>query len=110
MSVSWPLRCSQASRLFGTAAARIALAGALAALILVTLPVLMPGLAGAQSGGPKTFTVNSVVDASDMSIGDGNCRAFDAGSPCTLRAAIEESNARPGTDTILIDPGVYELE
>lgn len=45
-----------------------------------------------------TFSVDSTADSSDSSPGDGNC---DNGSgACTLRAAIEETNALSGADTI----------
>jgi hypothetical protein len=58
--------------------------------------------------GAATFTVNDPADAVDSNVGDGNCRSF--GNVCTLRAAIQESNALPGLDTITILPGTYELE
>ncbi len=45
-----------------------------------------------------TFTVNSAGNASDASPGDAVCD--DGTGNCTLRAAIEESNANAGTDTI----------
>ncbi len=45
-----------------------------------------------------TFTVNSTGDASDAVAGDGNCD--DGGGNCTLRAAIQETNALVGADTI----------
>ncbi|MFN3218820.1 MAG: integrin alpha, partial [Acidimicrobiales bacterium] len=60
------------------------------------------------------FVVNSTGDAGDLTPGDGVCRTggFNAdGDPaCTLRAAIEETNAWPGADTIhfaipVSDPG-----
>ncbi len=45
-----------------------------------------------------TFDVDSLADAVDSSPGDGAC---DTGTGvCTLRAAIMESNAQPGSDTI----------
>ena len=37
------------------------------------------------------FVVNSTGDTSDANVGDGNCD--DGSGACTLRAAIEESNA-----------------
>ncbi|MBI2566330.1 MAG: hypothetical protein HYV63_04775 [Candidatus Schekmanbacteria bacterium] len=40
--------------------------------------------------------------------GDGYCIAADIG--CTLRAAVQEANAFPGTDTINILPGTYRLQ
>src|SRR5437763_6711316 len=44
------------------------------------------------------FTVNDLGDTSDATPGDGVCA--DAGSKCTLRAAIEEANALAGDDRI----------
>ena len=43
--------------------------------------------------------VNSTGDAPDAVPGDGTCETATAGE-CTLRAAIEETNAVPGADTI----------
>ena len=45
------------------------------------------------------FTVNSTADGEDVNQGDGICETATAGE-CTLRAAIMEANASPGTDTI----------
>jgi len=44
------------------------------------------------------FVVNSTSNASDASPGNGLCATTT--SQCTFRAAIEESNARPGYDEI----------
>jgi len=46
----------------------------------------------------STFIVNSSGDQSDSNPGDGQC--LTAVGTCTLRAAIEETNAFPGADTI----------
>lgn len=54
-----------------------------------------------------TFTVNSQVDAVDVNPGDGVC-ATEEGA-CTLRAAIQETNALPGADTIEAPAGTYVL-
>ena len=57
-----------------------------------------------------TLRVNSTFDMSDSNPGDGLCKTWEA-NLCTLRAAIMESNAHPGPDTIIFDiGGVYELE
>jgi len=48
-----------------------------------------------------TITVTSSADAIDTNPGDGACVATGGG--CTLRAAIDEANARPGPDTIAFD-------
>jgi CSLREA domain-containing protein len=55
------------------------------------------------------FTVNSTVDAVDLNPGDGIC-ATSTGD-CTLRAAIEESNALPGfpREIIELPTGSYVL-
>jgi CSLREA domain-containing protein len=45
-----------------------------------------------------TYTVNSTGDGDDTATDDGVCD--DGTGHCTLRAAIEQSNATPGTDTI----------
>ncbi|NQV13350.1 MAG: hypothetical protein HQ530_03545 [Parcubacteria group bacterium] len=45
-----------------------------------------------------TFTVDDLGDASDADAGNGTCAT--AGAVCTLRAAIEESNALGGNNTI----------
>jgi len=53
------------------------------------------------------FTVDSTADAVDARPGDGACATL-AGQ-CTLRAAIQEANARPGADSISVPPGAYVL-
>ncbi len=54
-----------------------------------------------------TFNVNSTLDASDASAGDGTCD--DGSGNCTLRAAIEEANALGGADIINVPAGTYTL-
>lgn len=54
-----------------------------------------------------TFTVDVMTDLSgsnDVLPGDGYC--LTSGGDCTLRAAIQESNAMVGENTIIFDPGV----
>ena len=46
----------------------------------------------------QTYTVNSTLDTPDNAVGDGVCD--DGNGNCTLRAAIQESNANPGRNTI----------
>jgi CSLREA domain-containing protein len=73
------------------------------AAFLVTL--LFVGVGVAQ----PVFTVNSTVDAHDANPGDNICAA--AGGACTLRAAIEESNASAGfpPEQINLPAGTYVL-
>lgn len=62
-----------------------------------------------------TFIVNSPYDINDLSPGNGLCVAYLLIQPpfvhplCTLRAAVEEANSLPGTDTIIVPEGTYFL-
>ncbi len=67
----------------------------LAALLSLAILLFVFSATQAQAG---TFTVNTTGDFSDANPGNGICNT-SAGN-CTLRAAIEESNAFAGTDTI----------
>ena len=58
----------------------------------------------------QTFNVNWIEDAADFNPGDGVCRIHLISSHCSLRAAIQEANALPGEDTIILLPNVtYNL-
>ena len=58
---------------------------------------------------PLTFTVNSPADVPDVNPGDGVCETVAANGICTLRGAIQESNAHVGADTIVLQPNVTYL-
>jgi CSLREA domain-containing protein len=65
------------------------------------------GLTGISTAYAASFTVNSIADQIDANPGDGVC---DTGNgECTLRAAIQEANALPGDDTILLPEGTFTL-
>ena len=72
----------------------------------------------ALAGSPvlNTFTVNQTGDASDSALGDApNACDVDpsGGDQCTLRAAIEESNATAGHDVIAFNipgDGVHTIQ
>ena len=68
---------------------------------------LVAALALAAPAAGERLIVNSVEDASDRNPGNGRCdTAKRAGSQCTLRAAIEETNALAEMRNILFDvPG-----
>src|SRR5438128_7834324 len=70
---------------------------------LFTLASLLLAVAPAAAA---MFTVNDTADAVDAVL-DGNCAT--AGGTCTLRAAIQEANAHPGADTIMVPAGTYLL-
>jgi len=65
--------------------------------------------------GAATFTVNSTNDVNDLTPGNGLCVAYLIIFPpfvlpfCTLRGAIEEANALPGPDRIIVPAGLYPL-
>ena len=76
---------------------------------LLVLGALVAGLAlvGGTVAQALELTVTSTTDAVDARPGDGVC-ATSTGT-CTLRAAIQETNARVGADTIVLQPGTYTL-
>lgn len=92
-----------------------ALSSAMLALALVVLLASLPvGAAHAQPSAPatpaaRTFTVTSPSDVPDVNPGDGVCETANGNAVCTLRAAIQEANAFPGADTILLQPNVTYL-
>ena len=68
----------------------------------------IPATKDAQVLSPQaTFSVNRRTDAPDARPGDGRCAT--AARTCTLRAAIQETNARPGADTVRLQEGTYTL-
>ena len=73
-------------------------------LVLFALPNALSELLQPTARAASTFTVNSTGDGADSNTSDGVCN--DGSGNCTLRAAIEQSNATPGTDTIAFNiPG-----
>jgi CSLREA domain-containing protein len=80
--------------------ARARISVTLALLVVATLPVLPPRLAGPlglAARAATTFTVNSTGDGGDSNTADGVCN--DGTGACTLRAAIQQASAAGG-DTI----------
>lgn len=73
------------------------------ALALVAALLL---LTEAASG--ATWVVDRDDDSVDAIPGDGLCA--DATGRCSLRAAVQESNALAGADRIELPPGVYRLQ
>ena len=86
-----------------TRMARVGPAVRIACLALVSLAaprLASPGLAA-------TFTVDTTADVVDALPGDGAC-ATSTGA-CSLRAAVQESRALAGGDTIILPSGLYVL-
>lgn len=83
------------NRLLSCSGARWSSKKALSLLVLLTGGLGTLSVIKAQSA---IFTVNSTSDAVDTNVGDGMCAT--SASECTLRAAIQESNATADRDTI----------
>ncbi|WP_316756034.1 choice-of-anchor Q domain-containing protein [Streptomyces herbicida] len=84
-------------------------ASALAAVLLALatgLTASAPVPASAADAGPTQFTVDATSDAVDADPSDGVCRT--TAGQCSLRAAVMEANARPGS-TIVLPAGRYRL-
>jgi CSLREA domain-containing protein len=75
-------------------------------MILLTILLAQVGLKPVAAA--TNFIVNSNTDVVDANIGDGSCETANPGE-CTLRAAVQEANALPGTDTVSIPAGTYTL-
>jgi CSLREA domain-containing protein len=54
-----------------------------------------------------TFTVDSTGDATDVAPGNGKCATVEG--TCTLRAAVQETNALAGPDSVTLPAGTYVL-
>ena len=80
-----------------TALPVLAVAATLLAALLVVLPARV-----AQAAPLSLVVDNPTADAPDTSPGDGLCQATSGG--CTLRAAVQETNATPGKDGISFPP------
>ena len=74
---------------------------------LALIPAIAIGILAPERAQAANFTVDSPVDAVDASPGDGACAS--AAGDCTLRAAIQETNALPGADVITLPVGTYVL-
>src|SRR4051812_18327090 len=77
-------------------------------LIMSLLGLCLAGGVVATRAG-TTFTVNSTTDAVDAIPGDGVCETAPSNGLCTLRAAIQETNALAGADTLNVPAGTYRL-
>ncbi len=80
------------------------------AVSVACVVLVMAWFAGSQSQAQaNTFTANTTLDAQDANPGDGVCETAPGNGVCSLRAAVQESNARPGADVIVLPAGVYTL-
>ena len=56
-----------------------------------------------------TLRVNTTADGTDHLPGDGVCETAAGSHVCSLRAAVQEANARAGPDSVILRPGTYAL-
>jgi hypothetical protein len=85
-------------------------------IVFISTHILLTFLLFCQSSSwAKSFTVRSGYDISDLTPGNGLCVAYLIINPpyvipfCTLRAAIQETNALPGADIIKLPSGTFHL-
>lgn len=76
-------------------------------LLPLLLSTLSVGCADFPTAGPGYFVVNTFEDLVDASPSDLRCAT--ARGTCSLRAAIMESNAMPGANTVQLPAGTYTL-
>lgn len=86
---------------------RVSVIGLLSCLTFWLLVAGLGAPATVHATGP--YIVNSVVDAIDAQPGDGLCETAPGNGICTLRAAVNETNAFPGADVIVVPAGIYTL-
>jgi hypothetical protein len=89
-----------ANRTLARELSALTLVAQIAAYVCCTAAVAAPAYA-------LTVRVNSDRDAIDVRPGDGVCAA--AKGVCTLRAAIQETNALAGPDVVILPRGTYRL-
>lgn len=70
--------------------------------VIIALSMSLAGLP-APVAQASTYTVDTTANTPDAAPGDGFCA--DSNADCSLRAAIEESNAGGGPDTIVLQAG-----
>jgi len=74
--------------------------------LIVILTILFTQFGLKPAAAATDFTVNSTADIVDANPGDGACETVNPGE-CTLRAAVQETNALAGADTITLPAGTY---
>lgn len=81
----------------------------LLALVMMFAGLTLAGPLPLQAAPNATFTVNSTADVADKKPGNGKCETQRGNGVCTLRAAIQESNALGGKNTIVLAAATYLL-
>ena len=77
---------------------------------LLKIGLALAALVAAPVSSALDFIVNNTQDVDEASPGNGICNPVGAvGTTCTLRAAIMEANANPGSHNIFLPSGTYNL-
>lgn len=76
-------------------------------LSMLALSLIALGGGFSASAEAAQFTVTSVDDTPDASPLGGLCS--DVTGACTLRAAVQQANAAPDPDTIVLPPGLFDV-
>jgi Ca2+-binding RTX toxin-like protein len=68
-------------------------------------------VASAPPAAAAQFTVNRIGDGNDFNTADPFCDSdpVTSGQQCTLRAAIQQTDAQPGRDTVILPSGTYTI-
>jgi hypothetical protein len=88
---------------------RIAMRYRLQIVLFISLVGLVFTGSVSSTRATSAFIVTSTVDVGDAVRGDGVCETVAGNGICTLRAAIQETNAHVGADTITLPAGIYQL-
>ena len=76
----------------------------------VVIAITLLGVFLSTTAQTAVFTVNTGIDfGPDANPGDGVCEWKPGNGVCTFRAAIQETNALAGDDTIILPPDRYQL-
>ncbi|REJ81263.1 MAG: CSLREA domain-containing protein [Acidobacteria bacterium] len=81
----------------------------LARLLVAVLVLVSGALMFCAAASARQFVVTSSGDQGDANPGNGFCATPGMFASCTLRAAVEEANAYPGADEIVIGAGTISL-
>lgn len=79
------------------------IAASVAAVALIAVVLTSRG----DDAHAQGFAINTTADGADKTPGDGQCETDSL--QCTLRAAIQETNALGGPDSITVPGGTYTL-
>ena len=84
-------------------------------ILLLLIVLVCQSISVSAPARAATFPVNSGFDRNDLEPGNDRCVAYivvvipAVFTYCTLRAAVEEANALPGEDIIVLGSGTYRL-